>query len=1243
MRETEVFSIRFSWSFLFDIYYFLINKAKAHDERSVVRFPISLFLIWILQLVLVFPLGAIDLQISELMSSNGCAVLERRSGDYPDWFELYNSSNDTLSLDSFSISDNGSDLHALPAKKIAPGEYCIFWCDGVGEVEGTLPFKLSSLGEELYLYNGDSAILDSVIFPVIPTNFSYEKVEGSWLFSAPSTPAKAPLGYSGHEPIRSASVHFSPPGRLCRTALNVSLSAEGEEVYYTLDGSEPTRNSQRYKGSITLDSTTIIRARTFCKGKPAGEIGTEVYLFDTGSTLPVLSFVTAPDNLWEDSTGIYCVGKNGISRYGLKANYYQSWDRPIKMQLFDEKSGAKISEAGCGLSVVGERRHMPQKTMKIFARNKYGSEVFSHRFFPEKKITEFRDLFIRNTGYNDYASSLIRSGFMHNLIGPNTELDYLAYKPVTLFLNGEYWGFYTIRERLNGSYIRNNHSVDSFDLIEFKVHWFPNEGDSSAFQALQDTLNSINTNTPEGAAYFRSQMDINNLLDNMISQLYVGNGDWPGNNQTLWKERGVAGKWRWVFDDVDAGCGLWAGPHKSLFEQALAANSTKWNNKPPSTLIFRKLLENDILRAQFVQRCCVMIDVLFTPERSIPLLDSMVALIEAEMPRHLDRWTRADYYNDSLYRDGTVVESMEQWYKELDTIREFLRKRPVYMREHMQDYFDLDSLAKLTVVVEPSTAGGVVAGGYDCGIGDQEFTLFSGLPLEITAKAAPGFRFSGKNEFKGKGTLSYEVQGDDTLILHFEADTQVVVRDTIRENRHLTALASPYLFTGDVVVDSGISLTIEEGTTCYFEPGSSLYVYGLLTVNGSKDSPVQLLPRDSSGRWGGIFCTGENISRIRYTHIQGATSVHAVNDPGALCAIDGNLHIEQSRLTVYEQPIFVRGGSLVAQNCTLYAEGTCDYINVKRGEALVEWCHFIGNKAPDTDAIDYDGVVDGVVRYSTFADFSGYNSDAIDLGEACRNVLVSCNSIQNCSDKGISVGQASSVVLEANIIAGCQQGVGIKDVHSYAEVTNCTLDSNGIALAVFEKNSWAGGGGLRVTNTILSRSINADYLADDKSGIGFRYSISDRSYLPGEMNRRIDPKLQLTGNKRYAPLAGSPCLNSGDPNSAKDSDGSRADIGAYCRIYGAPESGGPGYLPEQQFALFILKHKKVLSAHIPSVGETKTLLYNSRGQLLQKMQFEQKQIGQRELFSMKDLAAGFYVVHIQQAGITKALPLIWRP
>lgn len=99
-------------------------------------------------------------------------------------------------------------------------------------------------------------------------------------------------------------------------------------------------------------------------------------------------------------------------------------------------------------------------------------------------------------------------------------------------------------------------------------------------------------------------------------------------------------------------------------------------------------------------------------------------------------------------------------------------------------------------------------------------------------------------------------------------------------------------------------------------------------------------------------------------------------------------------------------------NCNLYTENTADLINVKYASSVqIENCELRGHQSYDTDAIDLDGVESAIVRENRIYNFMGSNSDGIDLGETCRNVLLEGNLIFNCADKGISIGQASTAVL----------------------------------------------------------------------------------------------------------------------------------------------------------------------------------------------------------------------------------------
>lgn len=114
------------------------------------------------------------------------------------------------------------------------------------------------------------------------------------------------------------------------------------------------------------------------------------------------------------------------------------------------------------------------------------------------------------------------------------------------------------------------------------------------------------------------------------------------------------------------------------------------------------------------------------------------------------------------------------------------------------------------------------------------------------------------------------------------------------------------------------------------------------------------------------------------------------------------------------------------KNSHLHSEITGDLINVKYGKAFIDSCEFVGNDMPDTDAIDYDDVENGVIRNSVIHDLHGSNSDAIDIGEKAKNISIQNMVVYNITDKGVSVGQQSSVNISNSIFVNCNLGAGLK-------------------------------------------------------------------------------------------------------------------------------------------------------------------------------------------------------------------------
>ncbi|MFO1489592.1 MAG: right-handed parallel beta-helix repeat-containing protein [Kiritimatiellia bacterium] len=161
-------------------------------------------------------------------------------------------------------------------------------------------------------------------------------------------------------------------------------------------------------------------------------------------------------------------------------------------------------------------------------------------------------------------------------------------------------------------------------------------------------------------------------------------------------------------------------------------------------------------------------------------------------------------------------------------------------------------------------------------------------------------------------------------------------------------------------------------------------------------------------------------------------------------------------------PVFCSGGSATLRDSILQNPYTGDGINVKQGQAVTQRCVFYGNNQPDTDAIDYDGVVNGLIEDCRLYRYQGFNSDSIDIGEACSDILIQRNQITYNSDKGVSVGQGSTVTLRHNLVVGCALGVGIKDSGSTVLIDQNTFYECDVGVAVYEKNFGDGGGAATV-------------------------------------------------------------------------------------------------------------------------------------------------------------------------------------
>ncbi|PID88945.1 MAG: hypothetical protein CSB02_00050 [Bacteroidia bacterium] len=246
------------------------------------------------------------------------------------------------------------------------------------------------------------------------------------------------------------------------------------------------------------------------------------------------------------------------------------------------------------------------------------------------------------------------------------DIDYQDFQPAVVFVNGEYWGIHTIRDRIDERYIEYTYHIDK-DSVEFlegsNIHYLTNFIENNSLEY------SHNYN------YIATQIDIPNYIDYTIAELFFNNYDWPGNNMKLWRKI-PDGKWRWVFYDIDAGFG---NENYNMLLHATNTDSALVGPNPPhSTFLFRSLLQNETFKTAFITRYAEILNTYFDTSFMINKLDSIQNVYSPEIPVHADRW----HYPNSL----------NQWEEDVESdLLTFLKNRPCIVREQIMSFFQLTS------------------------------------------------------------------------------------------------------------------------------------------------------------------------------------------------------------------------------------------------------------------------------------------------------------------------------------------------------------------------------------------------------------------------------------------------------------------------------------------------------------------------------------------------------------------------
>ncbi|MBN2090371.1 CotH kinase family protein [candidate division KSB1 bacterium] len=620
-------------------------------------------------------------------------------------------------------------------------------------------FKISASGETLLLSDPNGNIVDKVTTENIPEDVSWgRQPDGSanWFLFNQSTPGASNLGQGASKMAKEPQ--FSRTGGFYPDRMSIELSTQSptSTIFYTLDGSEPKVTSPVYSKPILIQSTTVVRAKTYGANLLPSKTITHTYFINSKpgqSTLPVFSLVTTPDNLFNIENGIYTLGRNAQNSnpyYG--ANFWQDWERPVHVEFF-ESNGTPGFIMDAGIKIIGGwSRANPQKPLAIFARNEYGYGEINYRLFPELPFEEFQ-AFILRTGGNDWGRTFFSDGLMHGLV-EDVDLENTAFRPCVIYINGEYWGILNLREKQNEHYLAMYHAVnpDSIDMLE--MNGSPIHGDAAHYNKLINFISNNDLSRPENYEYVKTQMDVDNFIEYNVAQIYFDNRDWPGNNIKFWRPRTKTGKWRWLLYDTDWGYGVNAygrGGNQYPFDYNTLDYATSPQqtpnhhaNAPWSTLLLRTLLNNEEFKNNFINRFADRFNTIFRAEIAVEKINQIKKMLEPEMQQQLNKWS----YSYPLWsRHQLYWDDMGTWNSYIQIMIDFANYRIPYTQAHIINKFKLGGVVYLTLDVLPSVGGFIKINSIYPEQFPWQGQYFMNTPISVKAIPYPGYRFIGWQGF----------------------------------------------------------------------------------------------------------------------------------------------------------------------------------------------------------------------------------------------------------------------------------------------------------------------------------------------------------------------------------------------------------------------------------------------------------------------------------------------------------------
>jgi gliding motility-associated-like protein len=661
-------------------------------------------------------------------------------GEKEDWMEIYNPTATAVDLTGYYLSDKSGNITKwlIPSGNVPANGYTMVFFSKRDLVSGNQlhpSFALSQTRNDwIILSNALGNVIDSVkIDKPTKENHSYGRATNgaaNWKVFLTPTPNGANTGGVDYYTARP-TMSVAPGFYTSTQSVTLACPDAAAVIRYTLNGSAVTSTSTLYSGPISVSATTVVRAAAFNPTLQASFMETNTYFINVNHTIPVVSVCGA--NVYT----LIANGQQGGAGGPNKVGHFELFEQD---KTFKDEGQGHFNKHG------NDSWAYAQRGFDFIMRDEMGyNKEVQHKIFPEKDREDFQRLILKPAANDNYpfgggGGAHIRDAYVHTLsIRADLKMDERTWRPCIVYLNGQYWGVYELREKVDDSDFTDfYYQQDKYNLEYLKTWgatWTEYGAPNAApnWNSLVAYVAANNMAVPANFNYVDSILNWHSLVDYFVYNSYIVSQDWLNWN-TAWfrglKPTGDKKKWRYTLWDMDATFGHYIN-YTGIPDPTANADPCNVENLPNPggqghTSILQKLInENPIVEQYYITRYIDLINSSFSCAYMNQLLDSMIGEIQPEMQGQINKW------------GGTYA----GWQGEVQELKDFIDLRCAAIAAGLIDCYNLDGPYLTTFNVTPNGAGQIKVNSTWAPSDPWSTSYFGGIVTLLDKNTNPGFVF----------------------------------------------------------------------------------------------------------------------------------------------------------------------------------------------------------------------------------------------------------------------------------------------------------------------------------------------------------------------------------------------------------------------------------------------------------------------------------------------------------------------